>query len=192
MVGEGINEDNLFETAKFLIGPCSCKVKEQIPGFDLLMSVAWEKHLGSAVVKDFELPPLVGITSIKLPPPKPGAFQKLVAEVNEAMTLDQDAQEQEPPAAPKESDQRGWPGNRATGGRSLAVCSPPASAGPLLVFGSASMEGVSAASPTSEQPAPVQQEASTLANNTWIGVAVGIGAIVLMYVFTRTRSTRGS
>src|SRR5205807_2512745 len=66
-LGEGLNEENTLDSAKFVIGPCTCKVKEQNPGFDLLMSVVWDSVLGEKLVKDVELPPLAGIAKIKLP-----------------------------------------------------------------------------------------------------------------------------
>jgi len=41
-VGKGINEDNLGQDLAFLSGPCSCMVKEQNPGVDLLVRWDWE------------------------------------------------------------------------------------------------------------------------------------------------------
>ena len=36
-----ITADNLKEAARFLTGPCTCKVKEQNPGVDLLVLADW-------------------------------------------------------------------------------------------------------------------------------------------------------
>ena len=41
LVGEQINPDLLAETCMYLTGPCSCQIKEQNPGFDVLMAVDW-------------------------------------------------------------------------------------------------------------------------------------------------------
>jgi hypothetical protein len=52
LVGEGIAEGTISAASDFLSGPCSCQVKEQNPGFDLLVSADWEKSLGSVLVSD--------------------------------------------------------------------------------------------------------------------------------------------
>ncbi len=44
-MGAGINADNLRESAAFVTGACSCQVKEQNPGFDLLLNADWNKLL---------------------------------------------------------------------------------------------------------------------------------------------------
>ena len=50
LVGKGINEQTIGMASRFIVGPCSCQVKEQNPGFDLLMSFNWEeKLLGSTI-----------------------------------------------------------------------------------------------------------------------------------------------
>lgn len=41
-LGEGITADNLADVAFFLAGPCSCMVKGQNPGMDLLMAWDWD------------------------------------------------------------------------------------------------------------------------------------------------------
>ena len=42
LVGAGITADNVRDSAAFLTGACSCEVKEQNPGFDLLLKTDWE------------------------------------------------------------------------------------------------------------------------------------------------------
>ncbi len=44
LVGKGITSGNIDEACSFLTGPCSCIVKEQNPGLDLLLCADWE-HL---------------------------------------------------------------------------------------------------------------------------------------------------
>lgn len=41
LLGAGITAENIQTSASFLVGPCSCQVKEQNPGFDLLLSANW-------------------------------------------------------------------------------------------------------------------------------------------------------
>lgn len=43
LVGPGIKHDTIDEAASFLIGKCSCQVKERNPGVDLLMRADWQK-----------------------------------------------------------------------------------------------------------------------------------------------------
>lgn len=40
-VGKGINEDNLLDCVYFVTGACSCTVKDQNPGMDLLFAYDW-------------------------------------------------------------------------------------------------------------------------------------------------------
>lgn len=42
LIGAGITAKNIRDSAGFLVGPCSCEVKELNPGFDLLMKVDWD------------------------------------------------------------------------------------------------------------------------------------------------------
>ena len=61
-IGAGITEENIAEAAQFLIGPCSCQIKRQNPGSDLLLTADWEGSLeGLIETKDVELPPLSGL-----------------------------------------------------------------------------------------------------------------------------------
>lgn len=43
MIGKGINPETIDEACAFLTGPCSCVVKEQNPGLDLLLSADWDR-----------------------------------------------------------------------------------------------------------------------------------------------------
>jgi hypothetical protein len=47
LVGAGITEKNVRDSAGFLVGPCSCEVKELNPGFDLLLSADWDVLLST-------------------------------------------------------------------------------------------------------------------------------------------------
>ncbi|MFN3190644.1 MAG: hypothetical protein ACE361_08990 [Aureliella sp.] len=43
--GSQLNTTTIEELTLFLSGPCSCQVKDQNPGFDLLFSVDWDREL---------------------------------------------------------------------------------------------------------------------------------------------------
>jgi len=60
LVGKGINEENILEACGFIAGACSCQVKQQNPGTDLLMSVNWDGFIIGEYVVDKVLPPLSG------------------------------------------------------------------------------------------------------------------------------------
>lgn len=41
LIGRGIHADNVREAASYLCGACSCEIKEQNPGMDLLLTADW-------------------------------------------------------------------------------------------------------------------------------------------------------
>jgi hypothetical protein len=49
LVGRGITAENIENSASFLVGPCSCQVKDQNPGFDLLLAADWENLLTTGI-----------------------------------------------------------------------------------------------------------------------------------------------
>jgi hypothetical protein len=61
IMGKGINADNIDRAAKFLVGPCSCEIKAQNPGVDLLLTADWAERLTGQFTKALELPPLTGL-----------------------------------------------------------------------------------------------------------------------------------
>ncbi len=65
LVGQGINEELIGEVAGFLVGPCSCQVKAQNPGFDLLLTADWETLLqkANAALSEDTLAVSTGITT---------------------------------------------------------------------------------------------------------------------------------
>lgn len=42
LIGAGITADNIHESAAFLVGACSCEIKDLNPGFDLLLAADWD------------------------------------------------------------------------------------------------------------------------------------------------------
>jgi hypothetical protein len=52
LVGQGIAAETIREASEFIVGPCSCQVKEQNPGFDLLLPCDWETLVGNTFISD--------------------------------------------------------------------------------------------------------------------------------------------
>jgi hypothetical protein len=48
LIGAGITAKNIHDAAEFLVGPCSCQVKEQNPGFDILLPADWDVLLSQS------------------------------------------------------------------------------------------------------------------------------------------------
>ena len=65
LIGRGINLENVFEHTSYFCGACSCEIKNQNPGVDLLIAADWEAAVaGSEVIVEKSLPPLVGIGAL--------------------------------------------------------------------------------------------------------------------------------
>jgi hypothetical protein len=65
--GSYLNPDYLAAASRYVCGACSCEVKEQNPGVDLLLAANWDEAIGQDVVKDPPLPPLVSLASSAAP-----------------------------------------------------------------------------------------------------------------------------
>ncbi len=61
LVGKGIAPDTIEAAAAYLVGSCSCQVKEDNPGVDVLMAMNWDDLVESTMETDRELPELAGI-----------------------------------------------------------------------------------------------------------------------------------
>ena len=70
LVGKGIAPHTIGAACSFIAGPCSCQVKGQNPGFDLLMSVDWDNAVGDNKISS----PIPGTSAapvlLKIPPGK--------------------------------------------------------------------------------------------------------------------------
>ncbi len=62
LIGNGINEQTIWQACRSIINWCSCEVKTSNPGIDLLISADWSKPAGGSLVKDVPLPPLTGLS----------------------------------------------------------------------------------------------------------------------------------
>lgn len=81
LVGKGIRPETIDEAAQFLIGSCSCQVKEQNPGIDIAMAVDWKQMVKDQATPGQKLPELkdmadllpqtVTIDEVKTEPERP-------------------------------------------------------------------------------------------------------------------------
>ena len=62
LVGNGIQDKTIVEACQSLLAWCSCEIKAQSPGTDLLISADWSRPFGGKMVED-ELPPLAGVAA---------------------------------------------------------------------------------------------------------------------------------
>ncbi len=64
LVGKGINTKNIMQANAFLTGSCSCTIKEQNPGKDVLMTYDWGPIVKTSVdANDNDLPQLGSLSS---------------------------------------------------------------------------------------------------------------------------------
>lgn len=72
LIGAGINEETIAEACQFLVGPCSCQIKDQNPGMDLLITGDW----------DAAITPLLGGNPVAEELPSPAAMLAAVESVS--------------------------------------------------------------------------------------------------------------
>ncbi len=58
LIGEDINEDYIEEMSYFITGSCSCEIKAQNPGLDVLIAIEWDEFIDTMINLDEALPPL--------------------------------------------------------------------------------------------------------------------------------------
>ncbi|MDG2382451.1 MAG: hypothetical protein P8N76_12345 [Pirellulaceae bacterium] len=61
LVGKGINADTVNDNCQFMCGACSCQIKQDNPGIDLLMAMDWKNLITESAMEDIALPELTGI-----------------------------------------------------------------------------------------------------------------------------------
>lgn len=66
LIGEGIDLDNVLDYSQYITGACSCEVKKQNPGIDLLTRMDWVAALegGTEFVIEKLLPPMEGVALV--------------------------------------------------------------------------------------------------------------------------------
>lgn len=60
VVGPGIQPGTILRGGRFLVSRCTCEVKDENPGIDLLMNYAWKESLTLSLVNLIELPTPIG------------------------------------------------------------------------------------------------------------------------------------
>ena len=65
LMGPQIDKDVIEDACAFLVGPCSCIVKDQNPGIDMVMAVDWDAALAGqpSAIPKMEPPPLAGVSA---------------------------------------------------------------------------------------------------------------------------------
>jgi hypothetical protein len=63
LIGGGINDEVIHMACETLVGACTCTVKSENPGTDIIMSVDWDRLVETQIEIDKELPPLMGLGS---------------------------------------------------------------------------------------------------------------------------------
>ncbi len=63
LVGDGINKDMVYRACSAVTGWCSCIVKDDNPGTDMLISADWTSGLGESWIEPEDLPQLTGLSS---------------------------------------------------------------------------------------------------------------------------------
>jgi hypothetical protein len=69
LFGEYITAQHIQQTTAFLAGSCSCEVKNQNPGLDLLVAAPWDMVVMDAFVEDTPLPELTGVMPASIEEP---------------------------------------------------------------------------------------------------------------------------
>jgi len=67
LVGDGIQENTILEACQSLINWCSCEIKAQNPGTDLIISADWSRPYGGKMVQDPDVP-LTGLSGFSQDP----------------------------------------------------------------------------------------------------------------------------
>jgi hypothetical protein len=72
LAGEELSAESIAGATEYLCGACSCEIKAQNPGMDLLLAVNWEDAIEERTIQDPPLPPLVSLSTLAAsaqPPP---------------------------------------------------------------------------------------------------------------------------
>ncbi len=66
LVDGGIAPDLVEEACMYIAGRCTCEVKDQNPGIDLLMSTNWETVVGESMMAPIEPPSVAGLAAVEI------------------------------------------------------------------------------------------------------------------------------
>ena len=115
LVGRGIKQKLIEETCNSVIGWCSCTIKEDNPGSDLLFTADWETVVGdSSWIKEVELPEITGMSGfIQEPETQPDndknttvqkseSIQETIESKQKEELVEAETQQKEPLKSPSE------------------------------------------------------------------------------------------
>jgi hypothetical protein len=68
LVGDGIMAETTDTACQFIAGPCSCQVKNQNPGFDLLINSDWDNVVAGSVISAAIPDEAAEPRSLRIPP----------------------------------------------------------------------------------------------------------------------------
>ncbi len=162
LAGKGINADMIEESCRFLAGDCSCEVKRQNPGVDLLFAVNWDDLVVGTAGSDEELPPLAGV----------GLYEEINLEDVTNEPADDKSKE------PTTADVADGSEKPAAAGTDLAYAQTAAPKGPTT-----DDAGQEEATDADNRPAEATLEASTPLGERlvlWIVGIVALGAVVVV------------
>jgi hypothetical protein len=99
-VGKGVNRDNLLDCVDFVTGACSCTVKDQNPGMDLLIATDWYKAAETMATKfgaeegnEYQLGTEDFVPDLVIPAAQPGTASEEMAAETEAQPAPSEATE---------------------------------------------------------------------------------------------------
>lgn len=128
LIGDGIAEDTIDEACGFLVGACSCQVKAQNPGADLLVAIDWDALVETSFEpSDVKLPPLMGLGGFRKATPEASAEENPTGEVVERNDVEAPEATHPKPATPGESEvtsSEPQPGESAAATSNAAVVPP--------------------------------------------------------------------
>jgi hypothetical protein len=103
LVGAGIHEGTIGDSCRFVCGDCSCQVKEQNPGRDLLMAVDWDGRVTGSAMPEPELPALTGIGALAGDGPRGSPEAAKASGAADGSSFDRPAEQQGGAASTNES-----------------------------------------------------------------------------------------
>ncbi len=170
LVGKGINGEMIRQNGQFLCGACSCQVKQDNPGVDMLMAVNWEERVTAQGSAEPPLPALTGVGALELtalPASQTGESQ--LAEGTDARVAEPQTQEASSPSETATSPSA----------PSLTATAATASVEGAAAEGSATTSRNSNASPSPSAGNPPAATANLPVAFSWRLLAVVGGGVVL-------------
>lgn len=185
LVGKGISERNIRQACEIVVSACSCAVKDENPGTDLLLAANWQGGLTGSVVSEAEAPPLVSLAGVS---GSAAAAQKTVRAGRKRPSGTAAA-----PAKPKASAPKPTAADTPS-----ATSISPSVGGAAAKAATAAVEAAPAGAPTpavvpprSAAPAPAAAPGGLMRNMAIaLGLMVGVTAVLVLVISRRTPGER--